>query len=394
MSIQPTMLASIIRVLGNSRLSEDNEGDPNTSRSVGGTDSLIQEAHRFLNEIQTPSSNVTKRLGPETSRIYSGSQETQQAAEAGDTPRRTDLSNFLATDEVPETLFGIPIVASPEQYTEADIAFFKEHPRAGGFYELGDEDADTQATEGGGDTMSFVTGLPTSDREFSRSFESKPVVKVIDGKTYYFPTIDAKGNYDIQGYRRYWSDKKKRMVPHTNSDKLPEEAFIKGRDYTDQYTDTMAGKLYARHGVDPGKLGVGAKYAAWDIAFNTGGDALVNRSKKLDNIVKTLKRKGLTAEESLTVALAIEQDTYGGRNYRRQSARGGVIMDDLAKSKNSLIQEFVQAYRTGWSGARESSTPAINEMSYGTNWAKHSAGMNSMSAIADKYKLDYTKKER
>jgi hypothetical protein len=50
-----------------------------------------------------------------------------------------DLSNFLATDEVPESLFGIPVVASPEQYTESDIAFFREHPKAGGFYELGDE---------------------------------------------------------------------------------------------------------------------------------------------------------------------------------------------------------------------------------------------------------------
>ena len=75
-------------------------------------------------------------------------QMAAKAGQAGDPPRRADLSNFLATDEVPETLFGIPIVASPEQYTEADIAFFKEHPRAGGFYELGDEDTDTQAAEG------------------------------------------------------------------------------------------------------------------------------------------------------------------------------------------------------------------------------------------------------
>ena len=50
-----------------------------------------------------------------------------------------DLSNFLATDEVPESLFGIPVVSKPEQYTENDIAFFEEHLKAGGFYELGDE---------------------------------------------------------------------------------------------------------------------------------------------------------------------------------------------------------------------------------------------------------------
>lgn len=51
-----------------------------------------------------------------------------------------DLSSFLATDKVPESLFGIPVVASPKQYTESDIAFFQEHPKAGGFYELGEGD--------------------------------------------------------------------------------------------------------------------------------------------------------------------------------------------------------------------------------------------------------------
>lgn len=50
-----------------------------------------------------------------------------------------DLSNFLATDEVPGSLFGIPVVSAPEQYTENDIAFFEAHPKAGGFYELGKE---------------------------------------------------------------------------------------------------------------------------------------------------------------------------------------------------------------------------------------------------------------
>ena len=84
-----------------------------TSRSAGDTDSLIREARRFLSELQTPSSRFMKQFDPETGWIYSGSRETQQASKAGDSPRRADLSNFLATDEVPETLFGIPIVASP-----------------------------------------------------------------------------------------------------------------------------------------------------------------------------------------------------------------------------------------------------------------------------------------
>lgn len=50
------------------------------------------------------------------------------------------MRNFLATDEVPRTLFGIPIVADPDEYTDADLAFFRKNPEAGGYYDLGSED--------------------------------------------------------------------------------------------------------------------------------------------------------------------------------------------------------------------------------------------------------------
>ena len=49
-----------------------------------------------------------------------------------------NMANFLATDKVPDTIFGIPIVSRREDYTEADIAFFQEHPEAGGYYDMGD----------------------------------------------------------------------------------------------------------------------------------------------------------------------------------------------------------------------------------------------------------------
>lgn len=88
----------------------------------------------------------------------------RQNNKGGDAPRRSNMSNFLATDEVPESLFGIPIVASPEQYTESDIAFFEEHPRAGGFYELGDEDTDTQA----------ATGAEGTSEELPRYYKVQP----------------------------------------------------------------------------------------------------------------------------------------------------------------------------------------------------------------------------
>lgn len=47
------------------------------------------------------------------------------------------LGNFLATDDVPETLFGFPVVT--KDYAPEDLAFFKAHPEAGGYYYIDDE---------------------------------------------------------------------------------------------------------------------------------------------------------------------------------------------------------------------------------------------------------------
>ena len=77
-----------------------------------------------------------------------GNSETVRIAKNGDTDTSamaaqkggdlTEMANFLATDDVPQTLFGIPFVSDGEQYTERDLAFFKEHPEAGGYYDMGD----------------------------------------------------------------------------------------------------------------------------------------------------------------------------------------------------------------------------------------------------------------
>lgn len=49
------------------------------------------------------------------------------------------MGNFLVTDKVPDTLFGFEIAASDEKWTDADRAFFKDHPEAGGYYDLEDD---------------------------------------------------------------------------------------------------------------------------------------------------------------------------------------------------------------------------------------------------------------
>lgn len=78
--------------------------------------------------------------------------------------------NFLATDRVPETIFGIPVVASHDQYTDADIRFFEEHPDAGGYYDLGGQsDEEMQQDAFGGNAAepdTFTYGAPDpADRD-------------------------------------------------------------------------------------------------------------------------------------------------------------------------------------------------------------------------------------
>ena len=68
--------------------------------------------------------------------------EVQQAGKAGDGKRL--MGNFLATDDVPDTLFGFKIVADEKDYTEEDRAFFREHPEAGGYYDLGEDEPEDE----------------------------------------------------------------------------------------------------------------------------------------------------------------------------------------------------------------------------------------------------------
>lgn len=83
----------------------------------------------------------------------------QQDSKGGDINdgRHGNFRNFLATDDVPETIFGIPVVQDESGYTEKDVAFFRENPKAAGFYEMGDEDWD-----GGAEPPDNGGGSPTA----------------------------------------------------------------------------------------------------------------------------------------------------------------------------------------------------------------------------------------
>lgn len=70
-------------------------------------------------------------------------------AEEGYGRRFEGAKGLLATDDVPDSLFGIPVVHSRGGWTESDISFFRRHPEAAGFYDLGDgESVDDGSAEG------------------------------------------------------------------------------------------------------------------------------------------------------------------------------------------------------------------------------------------------------
>lgn len=300
--------------------------------------------------------------------------------------------SLFSGDRVPETVFGYPVAADESQYTEADLAFFREHPEAAGYYQT---DADGGAEETKGAVLSAPSEPPVHKGEFaggagyglsfSTSFETAPVRVEKDGKVYYKPTTDGGGKYDIGGYRAYWSDRSGALVEHKNDGLLPERAYTEGKKKTDAYLDGVAKKVYAKYGVNVD--GTGLDTVSRDIVFNTGGSAFLNRSPTMKRIFDSLKSRGMASNDAFGVALALEQDSYGWQNDRRFAARGGLVMDYLAGSKDPNVTKFVDAYRSGW---KSHEGPSKNGNAFGTNWEKHEAGMREVTKIADAMGLKYS----
>ena len=100
--------------------------------------------------------------------------EVHQAGKAGDGKRL--MGNFLATDKVPDTIFGIPVVSRREDYTEEDIAFFREHPEAGGYYDLGggSEETESQGALGAGKSRGAYPGSLNNPGNVEKRRDRRP----------------------------------------------------------------------------------------------------------------------------------------------------------------------------------------------------------------------------
>lgn len=119
--------------------------------------------------------------------------------------------NFLATDKVPDSIFGIPVVSREGDYTEADLAFFKEHPEAGGYYDTSGEESGAKAVNGAlvagnSKAKSYDTEIP-KEREKDYQAWSATLPK----------NLQYEGDYDLRGY---WMD------PNTKKTAVTGDHFI------------------------------------------------------------------------------------------------------------------------------------------------------------------------
>ena len=159
--------------------------------------------------------------------------------------RRGHLSNFLATDDVPQTLFGIPIVSNESQYTEADLEFFRNHPEAGGYYDMGDEpDNPSQGDENGGTSLDDL-------------FEDKPLDPevlgyVTKGKGELARAIRESYNVSKEDFRKWNSQ----YIGEDGLMRIPVGAKVYIREPPNEKTPSLEDAIIQVNeaGVDPGAI--------------------------------------------------------------------------------------------------------------------------------------------
>ena len=212
------------------------------------------------------------------------SESIRAAEDAGDNaPDLTGMSNFLATDRVPDTIFGIPVVSRREDYTEEDLAFFRANPRAGGYYDMGDEGEPTEGPEppenGGPDGTSGVNGGgATANAEGELIDDSVAFTIPMEGNdktAVEFKDRDGRTHYRIgHGFvDEYWKDdgkggRVKTKVTKDAKELTADELAFAARE---KMKDVHA-RLASRFRGSWGSLSDGQKVVLADLAYHGGNE--------------------------------------------------------------------------------------------------------------------------
>ena len=275
---------------------------------------------------------------------------TTQAAKGGEAPDLTGMSNFLATDKVPDTIFGIPIVSRREDYTKADIAFFKEHPEAGGYYDMGD--AEGEPPEGPEPTPSEEPIGPSGTSGDLKGGKYDTVVpkgreaEYRAWKAKYAPN-DSGEDYDLQGAfmeglapdprTGHWPDKYKKPNHPTFS---VESKYAVGADAN--LAGTWDGETYVPN--------PNAVRELWNRAVKSTGnlDGMARVFAAMSG-ESSLNQRGATAEQisnghlARLIVHANETDRYNGNPANR--GRRTTLLGTVNRTSHVLSPKY--AWGTG-----------------------------------------------
>lgn len=273
---------------------------------------------------QGAADEITERYFGQGAEPVLRSTDVRQDAKGGD-----QLANFLATDRVPDTIFGIPVVSRKEDYTEEDLAFFKANPRAGGYYSMGDEGEgepsegpETPPPEeplGPSGTSGDLKGGEFSDRANAAIAETVDFLRTHEG---FRPDayLDTEGVPTIGYGQTKIADREVAMTDRGMSE--PE-----ARKWMETRVRENAVNLYKRHPWMQ-KLSTGALAAAYDLAYNMGDGVFMKANSPDFN-------RRLDAGEDPEKVFWSELPTYlGGKDANAKTREG------LKNRRNDAIKRW------------------------------------------------------
>lgn len=233
------------------------------------------------------------------------------------------FSNFLATDDVPETLFGIQVVT--KDYTDEDIEFFRRNPKAAGFYDLGDDNEEPEPPPDGG-------GGPSADDKGGKAEEFMKRNPSLFSHVKSFEKMREKPYEDVGGYAIGYG-------AHTDSDGKP---VTKDTAAIDEATATsmLARDLYAR------REALAKSIPSWTLIPGNARQALLDVSMGRDDVLSKERSAGLHADltaagkDAAKLLDAVKKHYYSYRTSSNPEDQAGLEARRVAGGKLFFGEDF------------------------------------------------------
>lgn len=266
---------------------------------------------------------MTAQIASQDSVQTEDEKEDQAAAKGGDGDRFATSRNFLATDKVPDTIFGYPVVSRREDYTQADIAFFEKHPEAGGYYDLGEGSPEDGTEE----------GAPTQDDEPGPEAEFMARNPTLFSHVKKYEKLELSPYEDVGGYAIGYGthmDANGAAVTATTA-ALRDEAAAAA---------LLARDLYAR------REALKASLPNWDFIPGKGKQALLDVAMGRDDVLSANKSKGLhrdlraAGRDPEKLLAAVKKHYYSYRKSERPEDQAGLEARRIAGGRAFFGEEF------------------------------------------------------